>query len=252
MTAAIEPLVTLLDGLPLAIELAAARVRVMPPRTLLARMSERFKLLASTGGRVDRQATLRATFDWSWDLLTPTEKAALAQLSVFEGGFTLEAAEAVLDLSVVSTMRPGRSTCCSRWSTSRSCGSVRDERFDLLVSVQEYAAEHLQTAGRYAGSGPRALASAESRHAAWFAALDRAAATAGRCVELENLVAPVGARRRAATCELPPRAGGRLGCVAAARALRGRRRTGRIGVCRAGAERARARRMRSRCWPIHW
>jgi predicted ATPase len=92
-------LVRLLEGLPLAIELAAARVRVMPPRTLLARMSERFKLLTSAGGRVDRQATLRAVFDWSWDLLSAPEKAALAQLSVFHGGFTLESVEAVLELS---------------------------------------------------------------------------------------------------------------------------------------------------------
>jgi hypothetical protein len=68
--AAIAPLVALLDGLPLAIELAAARVRVMPPRTLLRRMNERFKVLASKGGRHDRQATLRAAFDWSWDLLS--------------------------------------------------------------------------------------------------------------------------------------------------------------------------------------
>ena len=97
--AAIAPLVKLLEGLPLAIELAAARVRVMPPRMLLLRMSERFKLLSSTGGRLDRQATLRAVFDWSWDLLSLAEKAALAQLSVFEGGFTLESVEAVLDLS---------------------------------------------------------------------------------------------------------------------------------------------------------
>lgn len=97
--AAIAPLIALLDGLPLAIELAAARVRVMRPHMLLARMSERFKLLASKGGRLDRQSTLRATFDWSWDLLPPAEKAALAQLSVFDGGFTLEAAEAVIDLS---------------------------------------------------------------------------------------------------------------------------------------------------------
>src|SRR5262249_45979540 len=97
--AAIAELARLLDGLPLAIELAAARVRVMSPQSLLARMSERFKVLASTGERRDRQATLRATFDWSWDLLSAADRAALAQLSVFEGGFTLESAEAVLDLS---------------------------------------------------------------------------------------------------------------------------------------------------------
>jgi predicted ATPase len=75
---AIGPLVKLLEGLPLAIELAAARVRVMPPRMLLLRMTERFKLLlSSTGGRLDRQATLRAVFDWSWDLLSLPEKARL-------------------------------------------------------------------------------------------------------------------------------------------------------------------------------
>ena len=84
----VEQLVALLDGLPLAIELAAARVRVMSPQAVLARMGQRFKLLAAGGARRDRQATLRAAFDWSWDLLTDAEKSALAQLSVFEGGFS--------------------------------------------------------------------------------------------------------------------------------------------------------------------
>ncbi|HSW09006.1 AAA family ATPase, partial [Aquabacterium sp.] len=96
---AIGPLVALLDGLPLAIELCAARVRVMPPRQLLQRMGDRFKLLAGGSGRRDRQATLRNTLDWSWDLLRQPERAALAQLSVFEGGFTIASAEAVVDLS---------------------------------------------------------------------------------------------------------------------------------------------------------
>src|SRR5262249_37589415 len=96
---AITPLVKLLEGMPLAIELAAARVSVMPPRQLLARMTDRFTLLSSSGRRMDRQATLRGVFDWSWELLSLPEKATLAQLSVFEGGFTLEAVEAVLDLS---------------------------------------------------------------------------------------------------------------------------------------------------------
>jgi predicted ATPase/class 3 adenylate cyclase/Tfp pilus assembly protein PilF len=193
--AAIEPLVALLDGLPLAIELAAARVRVMPPRTLLARMSERFKLLSTTGGRADRQATLRATFDWSWELLSAAEKAALAQLSVFEGGFALEAAEAVLDLSVVDDP-PWPLDVLQSLVEKSLVRQVRDDRFELLVSVQAYAAEHLRTPDRYVGSGPRAQRAAESRHAAWFAGLTEAQATAGRCVELENLVR---AGRRAAT-----------------------------------------------------
>jgi predicted ATPase len=97
-SSAIAGLAKLLDGLPLAIELAAARVRVMSPQALVERMSERFKLLASTGRRQDRQATLRATFDWSWDLLSDADKSTLAQLSVFDSGFTLESAEAVIDL----------------------------------------------------------------------------------------------------------------------------------------------------------
>jgi predicted ATPase len=68
--AAISRLVTLLDGLPLAIELAAARSRVLSPRMLLDRMNERFTVLAMRGGRLDRQVTLRATLDWSWELLS--------------------------------------------------------------------------------------------------------------------------------------------------------------------------------------
>ena len=193
--AAIAPLVKLLEGLPLAIELAAARVRVMPPRTLLLRMSERFKLLASSGGRVDRQATLRAVFDWSWDLLSLPEKAALAQLSVFEGGFTLESVEAVLDLSAYENA-PWPMDALQSLVHKSLVRQVTDARFDLLVSVQEYAAEQLRTEGRYMGSGPAALLAAEARHGAYFASLDEKAAIADACAELDNFV--VACRRAAA------------------------------------------------------
>ena len=192
--AAIAPLVKLLEGLPLAIELAAARVRVMPPRTLLLRMNERFKLLSSAGGRRDRQATLRAVFDWSWDLLSTPEKAGLAQLSVFEGGFTLESVEAVLDLAAYDNAPWPIDTLQSLVQKSLVRQST-DDRFDLLVSVQEYAAEHLRTPGRYAGSGPAALVAAQVRHGAYFAGLDESADVANGCAELDNLVA---ACRRAA------------------------------------------------------
>ena len=191
---AIAPLVKMLEGLPLAIELAAARVRVMPPRTLLLRMSERFKLLASTGGRLDRQATLRAVFDWSWDLLSLPEKAALAQLSVFEGGFTLEAVEAILDLSAYDNA-PWPMDALQSLVQKSLVRQVTDDRFDLLVSVQEYAAEHLRTANRYEGSGPAALLAAEARHGAHFAGLDEKTAVAGNGADLDNLVV---ACRRAA------------------------------------------------------
>jgi predicted ATPase len=193
--AAIGQLVKLLDGLPLAIELAAARVRVMPPRTLLARMSERFKLLASTGGRVDRQATLRAVFDWSWDLLSLPEKAALAQLSVFEGGFTLESVEGVLDLSTYDNA-PWPMDVLQSLVQKSIVRQATDDRFDLLVSTQEYAAEHLRSPERYAGSGPAALLAAEERHGAYFAGFDETTAVADGCADLRNFV--VACRRAAA------------------------------------------------------
>ncbi|HEX6361799.1 MAG TPA: hypothetical protein VFZ93_02500, partial [Albitalea sp.] len=167
--AAIERLVHLLEGLPLAIELAAARVRVMSPRMLLSRMSERFKLLSSISGRHDRQSALRAAFDWSWDLLTLPEKAALAQLSVFEGGFTLEAAEAVLDLSAYEPS-PWPADLIQSLLEKSFVRRVDDERFDMLGSVREYAYEHLRFESGYAGSGPAACDAAERRHGMFFAA----------------------------------------------------------------------------------
>ena len=87
-----------LDGLPLAIELAAARIKVLPPRKMLDRLSDRLKLLTK-GARdlPERQRTLRATMEWSHALLEEGEKVLFAMLSVFAGGRTLEAIEAICD-----------------------------------------------------------------------------------------------------------------------------------------------------------
>jgi predicted ATPase/class 3 adenylate cyclase/Tfp pilus assembly protein PilF len=218
----ITRLVGLLDCLPLAIELAAARVRVMPPRTLLSRMSERFKLLSSTGGRRDRQATLRSTFDWSWDLLSLPDKVALAQLSVFEGGFTMESAGAVLDLSGYEDVPWTVDTVQSLLDKSL-LRHVSDERFDMLVSVKEYALGHLRTEGRFPGSGPSALTAAEARHGAYFAGLGEKRAIAGACVEIDNLAAAC--RRAAARGSAQETAGALEGAWAALR-LRGPFRVG--------------------------
>ena len=203
---AIVQLVKMLDGLPLAIELAAARVRVMPPRMLLARMSERFRLLWSAAGRQDRQATLRAAFDWSWELLSAPEKVALAQLSVFEGGFTLESAEAVLAFGSGTGDAAPWVVDVVQWLVDKSfVRQVAQARFDLLESVREYAAEHLRTAGRFGGSGAAAARAARTRHWRYFAGLDEAAAVANGCIEISNLI--VACRRAAAANAVAPAVG---------------------------------------------
>jgi predicted ATPase/class 3 adenylate cyclase len=186
--AAVAKLVMLLDGLPLAIELAASRVRTLSPHALLSRMSERFKLLTSSGGRMDRQSTLRAAFDWSWDLMSMAEKTALAQLSVFEGSFTLEAAEAVLDLQHLASA-PGPMDAVISLVDKSFVRTLAGDRFDLLVSVQAYAAEHLHTEGRYTGSGQKARQAALMRHARWYAALGPERAVQDDCADLDNLAA---------------------------------------------------------------
>lgn len=220
--AAIEPLVTLLDGLPLAIELAAARVRVMSPQTLLERMSERFSVLVSGGGRRDRQATLRAAFDWSWELLSGPERAALAQFSVFEGGCTLRAVEAVVDLAAFPAAHSAVDTLQSL--VEKSLVRQRaDGRFDLLVSVREYAAEHLRTPGRFDGSGAEAVAEVQRRHCAFFSTLGEAAAVADACADLNNLIA---ACRSAVVLGDVPAAVGALEGAWAALRLRGPFRVG--------------------------
>jgi len=190
----VDKLVRLLDGLPLAIELAAARVRVMSVRQLLGRMSERLNLLSASRGRIDRQATLRAAFDWSWDLLSSAERIALAQLSVFEGRITLRAAEAALDLSVADA--PLSVTDALQSLAEKSLLLHRsDDTFAMLASVQAYADEQLRVAKRRAESGLMVQLQTQRRHAAYFAGLGAARAIDDRCGDLDNLIT---ATRRAA------------------------------------------------------
>jgi predicted ATPase/class 3 adenylate cyclase len=185
---AIGDLVRLLDGLPLAIELAAARSRVMSPTMLLKRMNERFTVLAARGGRIDRQVTLRSTLDWSWDLLSNNEKSTLAQLSVFEGGFNLAAVEAV----VHAGSKDGAVAALDLLQSLLDKSFVRqagEDRFGLLQTVQEYAAQHLRADGRFEGSGPKAALATEARHGEYFARLTEEEVTRASCVELDNLAA---------------------------------------------------------------
>lgn len=185
--AAIRALVQRLDGLPLALELAAARIRVLPPQALLSRLHERFDLLAAPARRLGRQATLRAAFDWSWQLLSDAEKSAMAQLSTFEGGFTLQTAAAVL---APVRAGPARDEDMVESLLSKSfVQQVDDRRFRLLESVRAYAQEHLDTAGSFAGSGPQAAVEAQRRHWTYFSTLGESANENGQCDEANNLVA---------------------------------------------------------------
>lgn len=203
----VERLVTLLDGLPLAIELAAARTRIMSVHTLLDRMGERFRLLAAPGRPIKRHSTLRATLDWSWEHLTDPDRCALAQLSVFEGGFSLEDAEAVLDLQDSDTRAwiPDALQSLVEKSMVRTSGG---DRFDLLRSVQEYAAEHLVTAGRLNGSGPAMQRAARQRHWRHFGAFDERVAVTDDSASVDNLAT---ACRRATDAADASSAAGALG-----------------------------------------
>jgi predicted ATPase len=157
-----------LDGLPLAIELAAARIRLLPPQALASRLGQRFSLL--TGGARDlpeRQRTLRNTLDWSYGLLSSGEQALFARLGVFAGPFSLPAAEAVC--------APGEGQGGGPGQVMETLGSLVDSslvgaetgggepRFSLLETIRDYAREHLARGGGWV--------QAHDRHAAYFQAL---------------------------------------------------------------------------------
>ncbi len=137
----------LLDGLPLAIELAASRSRIMSTRTMIERIGRRFELLTRPGSRHDRQSTMRTALDWSWELLMAPEQAALSALSVFEGGFTLHATEALLGATGESPST-GALDLLQALVQKSLVRRVAAERFDLLRTVHDYAAQRLADAGR--------------------------------------------------------------------------------------------------------
>jgi len=162
-----------LDGLPLAVELAAAHARLLSPEAMLSRLEHRLELL--TGGPRDlprRQQTLRRTLDWSHQLLAPAEQALFRRLAVFAGGFTLEAAQAVADpyeklgAEVVAVV--GALVDKSLLQTGEAIAP--EPRLAMLETIREYAFEKL------AGSGEEAKT--RKAHAAYFLVLAEEGAAA--------------------------------------------------------------------------
>ena len=190
--AAVAAICVHLDGLPLAIELAAARSKLLPPQALLARLTAapgaRLQLLR--GGPLDlpaRQQTLRNTIAWSYSLLTPQEKMLFRRLSVFAGGFTFEAAEmmlaAVIEEAVQSTNLPSLSPLATHpapLATVDGLAQLLDQsllipmsapadqptaepRYTLLETIREYGLEQLTLSGE--------LAAIQQAHASYYLAL---------------------------------------------------------------------------------
>ncbi len=157
---AIAEIVRQLDGMPLAIELAAARMSLLSPSQLVQRLPRRFELLVGKKGVGDRQATLRGAIDWSWSMLGPTEQSMLAQLSVFSGGFTSEAAESVVSLAHFENVPSTLDLLVTLRSKSLvrayfPLGDDEQTRFGLYESIREYAREKLASLPTEQGAGAR-------------------------------------------------------------------------------------------------
>lgn len=143
---AVAEICSRLDGLPLAIELAAARSKVLPPQAMLWRLGRRLSIL--TGGARDlppRQQTLRAVLDWSYDLLNDREQTLFPRLAVFAGGFTLGAAEAVCPATdeLKIDLLDGMESLVDKSLVRQDEQADGDVRFVMLETVREYAFERL-------------------------------------------------------------------------------------------------------------
>ncbi|MER6538897.1 BTAD domain-containing putative transcriptional regulator [Streptomyces sp900105755] len=162
--AAVAEICRRLDGLPLAIELAAARLRLLTPRQIADRLDDRFRLLTAGSRTVlPRQQTLRAVVDWSWDLLDERERTMLREVSVFAGGWDLTAAEAVCTGPAADLVGAlvDKSLIVATPDGPDGTGGMR---YRMLETIHEYAVER-------AAEVPGLRTAAERRHGAWVCAL---------------------------------------------------------------------------------
>jgi predicted ATPase/DNA-binding CsgD family transcriptional regulator len=145
---AIAEICARLDGIPLAIELAAARVRVLTPDRILAGLDDRFRLLTAVVPADDpRQRTLRASVEWSHDLLTPSERTVLRRLSVFAGGFTLDAAERVCSDETLDQIDVLDLVSQLVDKSLVALDDTHEERYRMLETIRRFAEEQLLEVG---------------------------------------------------------------------------------------------------------
>lgn len=165
--AAVVDICRRLDGIPLALELAAAQLAHFTPEEVDARLDDRFRLLSGGRRRIQRQATLQAAVDWSYDLLAPAERTLLARLSTFAGGFMLDAAEGICAGGSVAA---GRVTLLLGSLVAKSLvvtgTQERATRYRLLDTIRLYAAERLAESGE--------ADAARGRHRDWYLAWSEA------------------------------------------------------------------------------
>ncbi|MGH9037804.1 MAG: ATP-binding protein, partial [Acidimicrobiia bacterium] len=189
--AAVARICRRLDGIPLALELAAARVAVLSPEQLAKRLDDRFRLLS---GReriaVPRHQTLRATIDWSYELLSPEEQAALARLAVFPDTFDLEAAEAVMsaddgDAAPVDALDVLCALVGKSLVVVHSEGAV--PRYRLLETIRQYGTEKLMAAGEDAATRRRHRDAFIARIESWRGTILGADFLAGAFADSENI-----------------------------------------------------------------
>jgi predicted ATPase len=166
-TAAVSELCDRLDCLPLALELAAARTKLLAPEVLLDRFVDRLDALKGTRDAEERHSTLRATIAWSHELLDEAEQQLFARLAVFRGGCTLETAESVCDADLDTL-----ASLLDKSLVRRRTGLLGEERFWMLETIRDFALEQLEAARAEADSLRR-------RHATHFLALGKTANLAG-------------------------------------------------------------------------
>jgi predicted ATPase len=212
-----------LDGIPLAIELAAARVRMFSPAELASRLDQRFRLLTGARGAVERHQTLRAAIDWSYELLTERDRSVFDRLAVFAGGYTLDAAQVVCltaevpDVAVVDALGSliDKSLLVAEHSELGT-------RYSQLETIRQYAEEHLLASGD--------ADMVRERHARFYGAFAREAGPglwSGNEVEwahrvendLDNIRAAVSWAVAAGEVDLAMRIAGALVSQAAARPI---------------------------------